>query len=554
MSCTTLQATTSSERQKFTGCTTIDVESGYVGEIKHNLRDGYGTYTYENSFFRFEGEWKEGLKNGFGKFKMRDGSYYEGEFNEGEINGTGTRYWSHNQNVYEGQFDQGEMNGMGVMKFGNGDQYEGQWADNKMQGEGTFKYANGDVYKGTFYKHKRHGEGGWNSNEGEKYTGGWINNMKHGNGKFHFKDGSIYEGQWKADLMNGEGTLRHFSGLVYCGLWSNDRPLFEPALMQVDDITDDVIYVDQNDVIFSLDVRCLTEDGDVVTESGRVLKITAGIRFQEKPVVPKPPSAKTPHNTLTVEESENSEVEKRDTPFGFQVAPYPICFKSKESSPSSPSNDVVTAATYNGENEVENRNTPTFEVTSDEKRDSIVNEGDSPTLKNSEGEMRANSIIGLSQRTEDGRTRFQSLMLPPSVAADTFPGILSPDIAVVDTRKSNRAGPRRVTESSVTKLSEVKRLNKDLEKVTDLEGVAGRDGSGGSMASGKKRRNRASRQEDRIEDIIDQRFCKPGEYVIIIEDNTESPYLDIRLPPVFIRLVVQPIVRKTKSRTESNKK
>ena len=66
---------------------------------------------------------------------MRDGSYYEGEFIEGEIHGTGTRYWSHNHNVYEGQFVQGEMNGMGVMKFGNGDLYEGQWLDNKMQGQ-----------------------------------------------------------------------------------------------------------------------------------------------------------------------------------------------------------------------------------------------------------------------------------------------------------------------------------------------------------------------------------------------------------------------------------
>ena len=66
---------------------------------------------------------------------MRDGSYYEGEFLNGEIHGTGTRLWSHNNNLYQGQFDQGEMNGMGVMTYGeSGDVYEGHWVDNKAEG------------------------------------------------------------------------------------------------------------------------------------------------------------------------------------------------------------------------------------------------------------------------------------------------------------------------------------------------------------------------------------------------------------------------------------
>ena len=39
----------------------------YVGETKNNVRNGFGVYVFENKFFRYEGEWKNGKKHG--KFK-----------------------------------------------------------------------------------------------------------------------------------------------------------------------------------------------------------------------------------------------------------------------------------------------------------------------------------------------------------------------------------------------------------------------------------------------------------------------------------------------------
>mgnify|MGYP001810716255 CR=1 FL=1 len=53
------------------------------------MRNGYGTYIYENSFFRYEGEWLNGVKHGRGILRMNDGSYYEGQFYNGEIEGDG---------------------------------------------------------------------------------------------------------------------------------------------------------------------------------------------------------------------------------------------------------------------------------------------------------------------------------------------------------------------------------------------------------------------------------------------------------------------------------
>lgn len=65
---------------------------------------------------------------------MGDGSFYEGQFHDGEIQGHGFRYWSCTRNDYTGQFVRGELNGHGVMKYGNGGAYEGEWMNNQREG------------------------------------------------------------------------------------------------------------------------------------------------------------------------------------------------------------------------------------------------------------------------------------------------------------------------------------------------------------------------------------------------------------------------------------
>lgn len=39
-------------------------KKNYQGEMQNNLRNGFGIYVYENKFFRYEGEWKNGRKHG----------------------------------------------------------------------------------------------------------------------------------------------------------------------------------------------------------------------------------------------------------------------------------------------------------------------------------------------------------------------------------------------------------------------------------------------------------------------------------------------------------
>lgn len=66
---------------------------------------------------------------------MNDGSYYNGEFKNGEIEGNGVRYFGLSGNKYTGSFYKGELQGQGIMEYKNGSVYEGSWENNKRQGK-----------------------------------------------------------------------------------------------------------------------------------------------------------------------------------------------------------------------------------------------------------------------------------------------------------------------------------------------------------------------------------------------------------------------------------
>ena len=100
----------------------------YVGDIdpKTKLRVGKGRYTYSNNFFQYNGEWKNGKKDGTGYLLMRDGSKYHGEWKDGEMTGQGCRFWT-DGTFYEGYWLNGEKHGYGEITYSNGDQYKGDW-------------------------------------------------------------------------------------------------------------------------------------------------------------------------------------------------------------------------------------------------------------------------------------------------------------------------------------------------------------------------------------------------------------------------------------------
>lgn len=55
------------------------------------------------NFNKYQGNYEDGKREGWGKYEFEDGSVYEGNWNSDEMNGVGTYRWVDGA-VYEGQF------------------------------------------------------------------------------------------------------------------------------------------------------------------------------------------------------------------------------------------------------------------------------------------------------------------------------------------------------------------------------------------------------------------------------------------------------------------
>ncbi|XP_040843519.1 MORN repeat-containing protein 1 [Ochotona curzoniae] len=277
-------------------------------------RDGYGVHVYTNSFFRYEGEWKGGKEHGRGKLLFKDGSYYEGDFVDGEILGEGRRYWAWSGNSYSGQFVLGEPHGHGVMEYKAGGHYEGQLVQGTREGHGCLVDQAGQVYRGWFHDNKRHGQGQMLFKNGDTYSGDWVRDQRQGHGVLCCANGSTYEGQWHSDTFSGLGSLAHCSGATYHGLWVNGHPAAQATKITI--LGPEVMEVTHG-CPFSLVVQLQQDDGEVAeSESGRLLSVSAGFRSAQLP-------AHAEVSSFQVEGECQPEM-PMETPLGFQCIPYPL--------------------------------------------------------------------------------------------------------------------------------------------------------------------------------------------------------------------------------------
>ena len=127
----------------------------------------------------YEGTFLDGLQHGQGTYRLPNGFEYTGEWEHGQITGTGTARYP-NGSVYEGQFEDGRPHGQGRMVFADGSSYDGHWDAGRIMGEGTRRYVTGVVYTGTFDDSQPHGRGIMERPGGLRYEGEWQHGLREG--------------------------------------------------------------------------------------------------------------------------------------------------------------------------------------------------------------------------------------------------------------------------------------------------------------------------------------------------------------------------------------
>jgi len=175
--------------EKKFGRLTLPNDSFYEGEFKDNLYHGEGKFLHTNGD-EFIGTYANGRRRD-GKLVCVDGSYYIGTYVGGKIcDGTGKER-VRDGGTYQGGFKNSRRCGFGIRSYGNGDIYMGEWKDGVRNGYGA-----------TIYHEK-------NESKKKEVRGTSKNGKRHGKGYFLYRDGSVYEGKWK----NGErvGDLQQVS-------------------------------------------------------------------------------------------------------------------------------------------------------------------------------------------------------------------------------------------------------------------------------------------------------------------------------------------------------
>ena len=158
----------------------------YRGEWRIGLRHGFGTYVSKEGDV-YTGEWKNDKKHGRGVEKMGDGiTIYEGNFVDGRWHGTGvlirpSKHYPGQLDRIEGQFEYGYIHGEATQLFPNGDKFEGRFEKSKRIGKGKVFFTTNERYEGNFEDDEMHGRGVWVKPRGSGYDEKRVGIWEHGN-------------------------------------------------------------------------------------------------------------------------------------------------------------------------------------------------------------------------------------------------------------------------------------------------------------------------------------------------------------------------------------
>ena len=123
-------------------------ESSYEGEWKNGKRDGIGILCWKD-VSKFIGEFIEDKVLGFGKLIHEDGDVYTGYWNDFQAQGIGY-YKTKKEASYEGYWKDDKQNGFGIEKWPRGSNYLGEYIDGNKEGFGILNFEGNGGYEGEF--------------------------------------------------------------------------------------------------------------------------------------------------------------------------------------------------------------------------------------------------------------------------------------------------------------------------------------------------------------------------------------------------------------------
>jgi hypothetical protein len=133
-----------------TGIFTFANGDSYSGQFKDNYPHGQGKRSYANGTPAEEGEWREGEFVGSSLIESGQLGCIAGDCKDGK----GTYIFKEGSAKYVGDFKDGQPHGFGICTYANGDRYRGEWVRGAFGG------------KGILYKHdKTEVSGFWNDGE-----------------------------------------------------------------------------------------------------------------------------------------------------------------------------------------------------------------------------------------------------------------------------------------------------------------------------------------------------------------------------------------------------
>lgn len=106
-------------------------------------------------------------------YQYQGGSRFYGRLVNGKpADGRGTMLYA-SGNRYDGEYREGQRNGCGTFTFKNGRRYVGEFKDDVFSGRGVWTFENGDRYVGDFKYSKCHGKGKFIFADGTSQSGTW---------------------------------------------------------------------------------------------------------------------------------------------------------------------------------------------------------------------------------------------------------------------------------------------------------------------------------------------------------------------------------------------